>query len=137
MHDSANSASKKMSQLDAMRRLRSMSEWEDVMRDPSLSKLCLRSYSAVKQTYLDVQELTGPSHPFHRVSLYCKNKIIAPYKKEELGEKFEAIEWFSHNLTHPRYIKQPQLVISGVPNTNKTNLITILKKVFQFMSRQR
>jgi len=50
------------------------------------------------------------------------------YTAEELQEKYLLLDWIATNLVFERPIKSRQLFVYGPPSTQKTLLMSLLKK---------
>lgn len=117
-----------------LERLKTKEDWTEVLTDEHLGPRCLRNYSSLKQVFADLQGIKESKHFFKRLSEYLRDKNEPKYTGDELKEKYPALEWLVFNLCRERHLKQPQLLLTGLPGTNKTNLFDILSKVLRIYS---
>lgn len=121
----------KISKEDLLKVLLEKKTWDDVIADNDLVLRILFNYKSIKQLYEDLTRQRKEKeklHFFKSLSLFLKNKKGNPYTKEDLKEKYFALEWLVKNLCEPRYLHQKQLLIYGETGTNKTNFVSILEK---------
>lgn len=115
-------------------RLKDKEDWTEVITDEELGPRCLRSYNSVKQVFADLQGIKESKHFFQTLSEFLRDKNEPKYTAEELKDKYPALQWLVFNLCRERHLKQPQLLLTGRPGTNKTNFFNILSKVLRIYS---
>lgn len=120
--------------LDFMTRLRNCETWRDVVNDDLLANRVSKSYSSVKQLFLDTKLASNELSLTERLREYLdvleKEKQIEPYTSVDLGSKNSAVAWLSANLDRTRALREPQLLILGEPKSGKTTFLDMLRDLF-------
>ncbi len=111
------------------------------MSDDLLVKKCLSNYNSVRNTFEDLQCLKSAKKEswLSRLLAYVLKTGGRCYRDvDELKERKEVLVWLMINLCKPRHLRQKQLLILGVPGTNKTNLVQALSEFLDvyFVSRR-
>lgn len=114
--------------VDFISRLGACDSWRDVITDSFLGPRVARSYSSVKQLYLDLKGVQELDSLESRLLDYLSanervSGEILGYSYEDLGDRAPAISWLGENLSRERPIRTPQLLLIGPPGTGKTTFI--------------
>lgn len=117
--------------LDFMTRLRNCETWKDVVNDDLLANRVSKSYSSVKQLFLDTKHIANELSLTERLKEYLsvveKDKEIKSYTVQDLGSKSRAVAWLVENLDRRRALREPQLLILGEPKSGKTTFLDMLR----------
>ena len=102
-------------------RLRKCETWSDVLSDDVLAERASKSYTSVKQLFMDTKMPRKTQSVSARLREYLdvveKLKEVKPYTAEEMRSRSTAVYWLSKNLDTDRAIREPQLLILGSPKS--------------------
>ena len=130
--------------LDFMTRLKNCNSWREVAEDDFLGPRVARSYSSVKQLFLDLKSFKEEDSLESRIEQFLESKKdhstpISPYTNADLGTKGQALSWLGENLSTNRPHRTPQLLLVGEPGSGKTSFVTLLSefcKVYEVPMRK-
>ena len=119
--------------LDFVSRLSACNSWKEVITDKFLSPRVARSYSSVKQLYLDLKGHREIEPLQIRLKEYLRLnesnlKQILPYSNHDLLDRGPTIQWLGENLDRERPIRTPQLLLVGPPGSGKTSFVELLSR---------
>lgn len=117
--------------LDLLSRLRRCETWFDVIQDDFLATKVSKSYSSMKQLFLDSKQVANTLSVKERITEYLsvaeKSNPIESYKPEELKSRGIAVSWLVENLDTSRPLRKAQLLILGTPGSGKSTFLDALK----------
>ena len=119
--------------VDFVSRLGACVSWRDVITDSFLGPRVARSYSSVKQLFLDLKGFEELDSLESRLSEYLSvnervSGKISGYSSKDLQDRTPAISWLGENLNIDRPIRTPQLLLIGPPGSGKTTFVDLLSK---------
>lgn len=99
-------------------------------RESELADLLLTKYNTVINLWEDSQRLKlQEASPYSKMVTFLEERGWPhEYTAEELQEKYLLLDWIATNLVFERPIKSRQLFVYGPPSTQKTLLMSLLKK---------
>lgn len=126
----ARSAANKSRGPDLVKLLREKKTWEEVLADDRLVNKCLSSYNSVRSTFEDLQDVKSKNSMsfFCKLWLFVKEQGNPFYSAKDLRKCNAVLYWLVLNLCRPRHLRQKQLLILGLPGTQKTLLVHCLSQ---------
>ena len=130
--------------LDYVTRLRNCKTWNDVIKDDYLARIAMRSYSSVKQVYLDIKGVETQESLLSRLEEYLSlqessGERVRAYSAEELKDRLAAMTWLGDNVAVDRPLRKPQLLLVGSPGSGKTTWVKNLSsfcRVYRIPARK-
>ena len=125
--------SKRGTGLDSRQILESCKSWREVLKHPGMFNKAERSYSSIKQLWVDLQTKDYDALPSleERLRKYVTERGCKPYRLQELGSRRAAVEWLCKNLGTNRKLRELQLFVESPPASGKTYFLHGLREFLE------